>query len=88
MAPSLNLFKWPGDVKSLANNCDIIDSIVLKFPDDPIIKIVKSKFTKIAKFPFHQVTLVNVKKAINNINPRVGISQLIFKDNVICVSKP
>ena len=36
--PSLNLFKWPGNVKSLASNRDIIDSIVLKFHDHPSIK--------------------------------------------------
>ena len=68
--PSLNLFKWPGNVKSLASNRDIIDH--------PSIKMIKNKFTKIAKFSFHQVML----------NPHVGIFQLILWDNVICVSKP
>ena len=59
IVPSLNLFKWPGNVKSLASNRDIIDH--------PSIKMIKNKFTKIAKFSFHQVTLVDVRKAIKDI---------------------
>ena len=64
---SLNIFKWLGNVKSLANNRDIIDSIVLKFHDHPSIKMIKNKFIKIAKFFFHQVKLVDVRKAIKDI---------------------
>ena len=63
----LNLFKWRINVKSLANNGDITDSIVLQFHDHASIKMIKNKFTKIAKFAFHQVTLVLVRKAINDI---------------------
>ena len=45
----------------------LIDSIVLKFHDHPRIKMIKNKFTKIAKFSFRQVTLVDVGKAIKDI---------------------
>ena len=65
--PSLNLFEWPGNAKRLANNRDITDSIVLKFHDHPSIQIIKNKFTKIAKFAFHQVTLVFVRKSIKDV---------------------
>ena len=41
--PSLNLFKWPGKVKSSANNRGIIDSIVLKSHDHPSIKMTSSR---------------------------------------------
>ena len=67
IVPSLNLFKWPINVKRLANNRDITGSIVLKFHDHPSIKMIKNKFTKIAKFSFHQATLVEVRKAIKDI---------------------
>ena len=67
IVPSLNPFKWPRNVKSLANNSDIIDSIVLKFNDHRSIKMIKNKFTKIAKFSLHQVILVDVREAIKDI---------------------
>ena len=54
-------------VKSLVNNRDTIDNIVLKFHDHPSIKMIENKFTKIAKFSFHQVTLLDVRKAIKDI---------------------
>ena len=41
---SLNLFKWPGNVKRLANNIDITDSIVLKFTNHRSIKIIKTNW--------------------------------------------
>ena len=40
--------------------------MVLKLHDHPSIKIIKNKFTKIAKSSFHQVTLVDVRKAIKD----------------------
>ena len=67
IVPSLNLFKWPGNVRSLTNNCDVIDSIVLKFHNHPSIKMIKNKFRRIAKFSFQQVTLVDVRRAIKHI---------------------
>ena len=60
---SLDLFKWPGNVKSLANNRDIVDSIVLQFYNHSSIKTIKIKFWNIAKFSFQQVMLVNDRKA-------------------------
>ena len=68
LAPSLNLFKRPGNVKSLANKHDIIDTIVLKFHDHPGIKTIKDKFTIITEFSFHQVTLVDIRKAIKDLS--------------------
>ena len=65
--PSLNLFKWPGNFRSFANNCDATDSIVLKFHNQPSIKMIKNKFRKIAKFSFQQVTLVDVRRAIKRV---------------------
>ena len=41
--------------------------MVLKLHDHPSIKIIKNKFTKVAKFSFHQVTLVDVRKAIKDM---------------------
>ena len=64
---SLNLFKWKGNTTSLANNLDIIDSIVLKFHSHPSIKTIKNKFRKITKFSFPQVTLLDVIKAMEDI---------------------
>ena len=62
IVPPLNLFKWLGNVQSLANNRDITGSIALNFHDHPSTKIIRSKFIKIAKFSFQQVTLVEVIK--------------------------
>ena len=31
IVPSLNLFKWPGNVMSQANGLDVNDCIVIKF---------------------------------------------------------
>lgn len=42
----LNLFKWPGNVTSLANDFDIIDCIVLKFDNHSSIKMVKKEFRR------------------------------------------
>ena len=56
--------KWQGYDKSLANNRDIINSIVLKFHYHPNIK---SKFTKIAKFFYHKVTLVHIRKTMKDL---------------------
>ena len=56
---SLNLFKWPGNITNLANNVDIIDSIVLTFFNHPSIKMIKNKFRKITRLSFLQVTLVD-----------------------------
>ena len=56
---SLNLFKWPGNITNLANNVDIIDSIVLTFCNHPSIKMIKNKFRKITRLSFLQVTLVD-----------------------------
>ena len=50
------------DATSLANNLDVIDSIVLKLHNHPRIKMIKNKFRKITKFSFQQVTLVDVRK--------------------------
>ena len=55
--PFLNLLKWPGHVRSLANYLDIIDSIIMKFHNHTRIKMIKNKFRKIAKCSFQQVTL-------------------------------
>ena len=95
IVPSLNLSKWLGNFKSLANNLDTVDSIVLKFHNYPSIKMIKTKFRNIAKFSFQQLKLADVKKrykvkslkGIRLINPQVEISQLIFQNNVICVFK-
>ena len=65
---SLNLFKWSGNVKGLANNRDITDNTVLKLYNHPSVKMIKNKFRKIVKFSFQQVTLVDVKKAIKGIS--------------------
>ena len=61
------MVKCAGNVISLANNCDTIDSIVLKFYNHPSIKMIKNKFTKIVKFSFHQVTLAEVRKATKDL---------------------
>ena len=47
---SLNLFKWTGNVTSLANNFDIIDSIVLNLHCHCSIKAIKNKFRKTTNF--------------------------------------
>ena len=65
---SLNLFKWSGNVKGLANNRDITDNTVLKLYNHPSVKMIKNKFRNIVKFSFQQVTLVDVKKAIKGIS--------------------
>ena len=72
IVPSLNLFEWPGNFTSLANNLDTTDSIVLKFSNHPRIKMIKNKFRKIKKFSRQAL------KDINWINPQVAISQLIL----------
>lgn len=41
-----NLFKWPGNVTSLANDFDIIDCIVLMFYNHSSIKMVKKEFRR------------------------------------------
>ena len=62
IVPFLNLFKWPGNVKSLPNNRGIIGSIVLKFHNHLSVKMIKNKFRKITKFSFQQVALADVRK--------------------------
>ena len=42
--PSLNLFKCPGNAKSLSTNRDIIDSIILKFHDHPSMKAIQANY--------------------------------------------
>ena len=64
---SLNPFKWTGNVASLVNNLDIIDSIVLNLYCHPRIKMIKNKFRKITTFSFPQVTLLDVTKVIKDI---------------------
>ena len=54
--PFLNLLKWPGHVRSLANYLDIIDSIIMKFHNHTRIKMIKKKFRKVSKCSFQQVT--------------------------------
>ena len=49
MALGLNPFKWPGNVTRLANNLDIIGSIVIKIDNYSSIKMIKNKFRKITK---------------------------------------
>ena len=44
IVPSLNHFEWPDNVTILANNLDIIYSIILKYY--PGIKVIKNKFQK------------------------------------------
>ena len=50
IAPSLNLFKWSGNVTSLANNIDTIDSIVLKFHNHPRIKMIQKNLERSINF--------------------------------------
>ena len=57
IVPSLNLLKWPGNVTTLANSLDIIDTIVLKFHNQSSIK---------PRIP--PGTLVDVGKAIKDIS--------------------
>ena len=64
---SLNLFQWTGNVASLVNSLDIIDSIVLNLYCHPRIKTIKNKFRKITTFSFPQVTLLDVRKVIRDI---------------------
>ena len=50
VAPFLNLFKWSGNVTSLANNIDTTDSIVLKFHNHPRIKMIKTNLERSLNF--------------------------------------
>ena len=50
IGPSLNLFKWSGNVTSLANNIDTTDSIVLKFHNHPRIKMIKTNLERSLNF--------------------------------------
>ena len=77
---TFNLFKWPQNLRKLANNLDIIDNIFVKFPKKPSIKMML-KIGKITKFSLQQVTLVDVRKAIKDISLDKSSSsdiQLIF----------
>ena len=50
VAPFSNLFKWSGNVTSLANNIDTIVSIVLKFHNHPKIKMIKKNLERSLNF--------------------------------------
>ena len=79
LIPSLNLFRWLGNVTSLAKNLDIIHSMVLKFHNHPSIKMIKNKFRRITKFS---------RKVIKDIPPDIiKQSDLCFQTLVNCINQ-
>ena len=68
------------------NECDSIDSILVKYANHPIIKIIKER-VDVPGFSFHETSLAEIETEINNLNakksnPENSISAHHLKDRI------